>query len=271
MPGSKKPRKKKTVAVKATLPNLRFLHVEVTQERFLELSVEMRYCVLLLSHIQHEISWLQRMMFIASRAPVNPDDEMEKNGTVMQASLVLRLLLGKLNEFRISVNDTPIILTFLQDWCDPDNPAAGAKKVTTLMELFESNHWLRSARNKHFLHYPTLNDVRNTLEDRDFEWRFDMYVANSSMNSLCPTADIMANLAWYKLVDSENAITGLDRAYDSMAKLSRDVIEVLESSLGYFIDRNVSRISEGKTVSMKARVCVNDIKLPFFMSGIYDE
>jgi hypothetical protein len=265
MPKSKRARKKKLITFKAKSMSIGFHHVSFTQEQFSKLSIEQRYCVLLLGHIQHEISWLQRLMYITGRSGRNHTD-LENAGQTMQGAIVLRLLLGKLNEFRTKVEETKIIRTFLQDWCDPDEPREGAERITRLLALFSSNPWLQSARNRHFLHYPTLGNVRDTLEDENMQWDFEMFAADSTMNSIYPTADVMANLAWCRLVNPEDSLQGLNQAYGSMTELSGEVIQILELAIGHFVDRNLGSVLAGNKISLEVQTDVQDIRLPFFMS-----
>jgi hypothetical protein len=263
MANRKKPRKVKKATPKAL--TVHFHHVSFTQEQFCRLSIEQRYCVLLLGHIQHEISWLQRTVYIASRSGRH-ESELERAGKVMQGGLLTRLLLGKLNEFRSTVESTPIIRTFLEEWFNPEDVPSGRNRVADLLNAFESDPWLQRARNQHFLHYPTLGNVRATLEDPNFAWSFDMYAAHSTMNSIYATSDVLANMAWYRLVNQDAPIEGLDRAYDSMASLSGEVIKILEMCIGEFVDRNLGPILEGQKISLTVQSRIDDVRLPFFVA-----
>jgi hypothetical protein len=74
---------------------------------------------------------------------------------VMQTTLLARMLFGKLFEFKkvMAVEGSPIP-QFIQDYFRPTAPEAGAAQVRSILAHYETEKWIRIARNKHFMHYP---------------------------------------------------------------------------------------------------------------------
>jgi hypothetical protein len=72
----------------------------ISPESCKALTEEHRYCSLVLGHIHDELSWLQRMAFLATRTH-QFRNEAERQGVMMQAKMLARLLFGKLFEFQV--------------------------------------------------------------------------------------------------------------------------------------------------------------------------
>lgn len=181
----------------------------IPREKFDALSEADRYCLLLLGHIHDEISWLQRMAFAASHRNRRGTD-LEKSADLMPTTFLARLLLGKLFEFKkVMAADGSPIRNFISDFWRPGDQAAGSAQVEKILALFREEKWIRIARNKHFLHYPELGDVSETLQDKNIEWHVEIAHGKKSSNTFYPASDVFANYAWFARVNEKEPMAGL--------------------------------------------------------------
>lgn len=238
----------------------------IPPSRFKALTEEHQYCLLVLGHIHDELSWLQRMAVLTSR-PHQFKNEVERQGGVMQVTMLARLLFGKLFEFQVllSPQQSPI-RRFISEFYRPSEPAASAARVDKILAQFETESWIRVGRNKHFMHYPSLNDVRETLNDPKIEWLLEVFHGKLSSNTFYPTSDVLANYAWFRLVNPDEPMKGLDEALSMLRSITSTTLQTLEQSIGYFIDVRLMPLSENERVRLNVP-SIHDQRLPYFVAA----
>lgn len=240
-------------------------HQKISRASYDALSIEDKYCFLTLGHIHDEISWLQRMAYIASRS-ASDGHNLESAGNIMQVTFLARLLLGKLFEFSIVMGGRQSILSkFISKYYDPNDINAGEVQVKTLNDAYSKEKWIRFARNKHFLHYPTLGDVQETLNDPNIEWYPEIAHGKVSSNTFYPTSDVLANYAWFKLANPSDPIKGFDEALGTIRELALTTITTLERSIGYFVEDKLQRLAVNDEIKLSAQ-SIYEIKLNYFVS-----
>ncbi len=250
---------------KKTAGSITLYHQRIPREKFDALSEEQRYCFLLLGHIHDEISWLQRMSYVASRSG-SSGGELHSAGNMMQVTFLVRLLLGKLFEFQklLAPEQSPI-RKFIGEYFSPDNKTGGEERLAKVLAMYETEDWLKIARNKHFLHYPTLGDVRDTLNDPNIVWEVAIAHGKQSSNTFYPASSVMANYSWFRLVNPVEPMKGLEAALDATRKLSSMTLETLEQSIGFFVDTALVSLSENEEVEMLVSESIHEMKLNYFV------
>lgn len=258
-------RKKKLYGTDAKLDSITLYYQKIAAEKFVALPVETRYCLLVMGHIHDELNWIQRMAFLATRE-FNFRQQVLRSGQMMQCLMLARLFFGKLLEFStlLTPQNSPL-RTFIAENFRPKDIEAGKSQVNELLGLFEAEKWVRLGRNKHFMHYPTLNDVRATLDDAQIQWDLEIYHGKRSNNTLYPTSDVMANYAWLRLANPEAPMDGLGDALDVLRSMSALSLSTLEQSIGYFVDRNLMPLSENEPIKLNVPN-YKDRGLSYFLS-----
>ncbi len=248
-----------------TVGSVTLFHQQIPREKFEALPEVQRYCFLLLGHIHNEISWLQRMAYIASRSGSHLG-HLEGSGNMMQATFLARLLLGKLFEFQkvLRPEESPI-RGFIGDYFRPTDKAAGATQVATILAHYESEEWIALARNKHFLHYPTLGDARPTLNDPNIEWHVEIAHGKKSSNTFYPTSDFMANYSWLRLTNSGLPVKALKHALKVERILAALTLSTLEQSIGHFVDTTLMHLSDHEVVKIRMGQSIHDMRLNYFV------
>ncbi len=239
-------------------------HQIVPKANFDALSDDDKYCFLLLGHIHDEISWLQRMAYAAAKDGPS-GNHVEDSAQMMQTTFLARLFLGKIFEFNVVLEKNNLLKEFLSTHYDPENPAVGKAKVEEIITNFEQNSWIRTARNKHFLHYPSRSDANEILTSPDIAWEVEIYHGKHSSNTFYPTSDVMANLAWFRLVEPNNPIAGLGIALERLQVIARASLDALEVSIGHFINERLVELSNNRQISIKAPETFADFKLHYFL------
>lgn len=206
-----------------------------------------QYALLLLGHIFHEISWLQRMLYIAQKN-IDAESSIVKDGHALQLMFLTRLMLGKLIEFDTLLRDEKRIGDFLCTNFVRESPAEGRAAVESVLAQFSSNGWIRKARNKHFSHYPVFNDVKVALNNVNEHWDFRVYYGDRSAHTLYATADAFANLAWLNLADTGDPARGLNKGLEVLLSIAGETLALIELALGHYLRGPVAR--EGDTRQM---------------------
>lgn len=237
-------------------------HQIIPPARFSALSDDEKYAFLVLGHVYNELSWLQRTAILFSKS--RPKGEIQINGAVSQTLTAARLFLGKLNEFRILLNDQPLLKRFIVDHFDNADRPHGQRALDELMALFDGNPWLHTARNKHFLHYPKKNDVIDTILDTNINWEPEILHGEESANTLFPTSDVLGNYSWFRLADGTNPVRGLQDALKAAKELCGASLHIIERSLALFVNARMHPLSEYTEVELYVPK-IEDINIDFFM------
>jgi hypothetical protein len=248
---------------RGTLKKITLFHQKIPSEKFKTLTTEEKYCFLTLGHIHDEISWLQRMSYISSKSSGINRNEIKNTGNLMQAIFLTRLLLAKLFEFNILMETQTLIPEFIKTYFNPNN-SEGTERLEAIVKSFSNEEWIRKARNKHFLHYPKINDVRETIENPDIVWDIEIIHGKKSSNTFYPSSDVMANYAWYALANPENPMKGFDEALGTIKELALLTLNTLEQSLGYFTDQKLQKLSDNKKINLLAE-SIYDSRLNYFL------
>ncbi len=237
----------------------------IPREKFAALTQEQKYCFLILGHIHDEISWLQRLAYVASGTGTS-GTELEQSANMMQATFLARLLLGKLQEVKVLINSQNTLKKFIEMNYAPTDLIRGQSMLGALLERFEQEKWLGIARNKHFLHYPTQNDVAEVLQGDVVLWD-EVKVAHGdkSSNTFYPASDVLANTAWFRRVNGGDIMEGLKEALAAAKDLTSQVLDVIEQSLTYFISNNLQPLSVHEVVMIPTTQSIHELKLPYFV------
>lgn len=261
---SKKGKYRLTFKNEKNLKKIILYQQKISPEKFNELTTEDKYCFLTLGHIHDEISWLQRMSYITSKSTDPNGNELKNKGNLMPAIFLSRLLLAKLFELKVLMEGEVLITNFIQTYFNPENRDAGIEKLNAINELFAGEDWIRKARNKHFLHYPKINDVRDTIENPDLIWDIEIIHGKNSSNTFYPTSDVMANYAWFSLANPEEPMKGFNEALSTIKELASLTLNTLEQSLGYFTNLKLQKLSENNKINLFAE-SIHDSRLNYFL------
>jgi len=232
------------------LESITLHYQKIPTDQFTALPIEQQYCLLVLGHVHDELNWIQRMAFLATR-PVRYRREVFRQGQMMQSLMLARLFFAKLLEFSnlIESQNSPVKL-FITENYRPGKIDEGKQRVNELLDQFNAEKWIRLARNKHFMHYPSLNDVKATLEDPQIRWDLEIYHGTRSNNTFYPTSDVLANYAWFRLVNPGAPMEGLGDALDLLSAISRLTLSTLEESIGYYVDRNLMPLEQNERIKL---------------------
>jgi len=237
----------------------------IPPEVFTALADHDKYALLLLGHIHDELSWLQRMAYVASRR-IGDAGDLENSANMMQATFLARMMLGKLWEFRVVLKDqaSPLAKFIVNNW-RPDEAEAGTLRVQEILAAYESSAWLGVARNKHFLHYPRFSDVEDTIRDPNIVWEVQIAHGFKSRNTFYPSSDAFANYAWFRRVNEEEPMRGLEEALKVLDRVAVLAMDTLEEAIGYFVDRKLMPFSEHEEITIYAP-SIHDLRLGYFVS-----
>jgi hypothetical protein len=254
----KKRRKATPVPYRATL---KLLRQYAKNGELRKLKPEDLYCLELTGHIQNEISWLQRAAYISSKEKIGKDFHTVA-GQVMQTGIILRILIGKVNEVQVVLEKNKKVRAFLEQWYDVTNNGSGAALINEIEQAFEDNVWIRTGRNKHFLHYPSFNDVAEAMSTDGFQFELEIFHAEKMANTVYASADAFFNLAWFRLVDAD-PFAGFGAALDTVIGITKQLQELMHSATINFIRLNLA--TEESTHYTTAKYALDKFEFPFYL------
>jgi hypothetical protein len=204
------------------------------------------------------------MTFITTKDR-DTSNHLESSGRMMQALLVSRLFIAKLYEFSVILRSQKDLGDFLKRYFCIEDVSKGEEKFGKLMGLFASNSWIQTARNRHFLHYPTLSQVRQTLNDPMIQWEPEVAHGEKGINTFYPTSDVLANYSWFRLANDQEPMDGLKAALEAANEISALCLNLIELSVGNFIHETLISLESNTEMNIWASSALSDIELNFFI------
>ena len=144
-----------------------------------------RVLLLLLGYAANQLSMLQKFLNFATNR--TPDAEVEQHATGTQTQMLVRLMVGALNEAWELVSSRFIRNPLAKDYLGRLDPA-GQQAFAALKRQFGGSNLLNAIRNNYAFHYPRSDEAEEAFEaafkDREFDSYWNLYFSQHGFNSL---------------------------------------------------------------------------------------
>jgi hypothetical protein len=167
-------------------------HIQVSKDHLKAMPKEERTFLLLLGYAANQLSMLQKLLMFSSNKL--PTAEIEQYLTAAQTQMILRFLIGTLNE------TWQLITTrFLQNLIGKEYQTrldqGGKQALANLKRQFGASSLLYTIRNNFSFHYPESDDVEAAFEaacnDADLDSHWNFYVSQYGFNSFYFLSDLI--------------------------------------------------------------------------------
>jgi hypothetical protein len=162
------------------------------------LSLDQRFTYFFLGHAFNELMTLQKLAGTAMMGREQANGP-ERDAAASMATLLMRLLAGKMMEAVDRLNSLPVSSTILADYVSvmPDC----RERLRMINAAVQKSRW-HGALRRHTFHYPSAKDWEHWLEEPRVDGLY-LYVGAITGNCLFYGADIIANLSTFRLAQPD--------------------------------------------------------------------
>jgi hypothetical protein len=223
------------------------------------LSLEQRFTYFFLGHAFNEVMTLQKLAGTAMMGP-GQSSEPERDARACMATLLMRLLAGKMLEAVERLNSRPVSNTILRDYAEvvPDC----RQRLRKINAAIQKSRW-HGALRRHTFHYPSPEDWRHWLEEPIVDGLYS-YAGEVSGNYLFYGADIIANLSTFRLAETD-AFKGLEVMHDELIDTAGILGEFLKDCSQLYAERHLLADDQSSPVILFDAVEWGAARLPYFI------
>lgn len=238
--------------------------ISFTASEFSGIPTNERALLVILAHALNEINTLNKLLAIATHFDHEP--KWVAHAQSMQALILARVLIGKLNEAWIAVGKGYFASKLCQTY-DLELDTVASAALAALKSYFGKTSLVNSVRNDFSFHYslkqaaaPIPNDIPR--ED------MSIYLNEALGNSLYLFAEVVMNVALMEGISPTNPETGLDRLISEMSEVIAHLNTFGHGLLVALLERHLG--SDKLRQSMQsletgAAPHYRDLKIPFFI------
>jgi len=240
--------------------------IPIPKDRLQALSRDERVLLLLLGYVSNQISLLQKLVVFATNH--TPERDFEQHCTGVQTQIIVRLIIGDLNEaWRLITTrfiENPLQREYLEQLDNPGRAAFERLKRQFGGALFAS------IRNRFAYHYPRTDEAEEAFHtavaDESVADLWNVYFSHHGFNSVFLLSDLIYLHGIKTITGEADLITAQTKLMPQVTQVSLDVIEFARSffaavwlkHFGEAIDaRDIVRVDNAPKAS--------DVVLPFFV------
>jgi hypothetical protein len=244
---------------------MKVTRIQIPRERFTTLSAPKQDFFLLSGHMQNEISVIHKTFICCLNDGQNtPRSEVERLASGAQAMIFARILSGKLYEAWIAVKNSLYGLK-LSTELEPKLHSDAGLALKRLKTYFSNTNTINSVRNFFAFHY-TISALGANWEHAANENTVELILGGTIGNNLNLGAELAANAALLKSIDSSNSEEGLRIFFDEIQARASDFtvffegisIAILEELFGS------TWSSQGRDDAVFPSQVLSAVSLPFF-------
>jgi hypothetical protein len=241
--------------------------IPVPKERLRAMPRDERVLLLLLGYAANQLSMLQKLLNFATNR--TPDAEVEQHATGTQTQMLVRLMVGALNEAWELVSTRFIQNPLAKDYLrmlDRD----GQQAFDAIKRQFGGSNLLNAVRNNYAFHYPRSDEAEEAFEaafdDRELDGYWNLYFSQHGFNSLFFLSDLIFVHGIGKKAGGTDLEETQRKLMGEVSAASANLIEfakafVAAAWLKHFGEEMVAK----DIVTVSDAPNVDDVWLPFFV------
>jgi len=171
---------------------IQIYRIPVPKECLRAMPKDERVLFLLLGYAANQLSMLQKLLNFATNR--TPDAEVEQHATGTQTQMLVRLMVGALNEAWELVSTRFIQKPLAKEYLGRLD-LAGQQAFDALKRQFGGSNLLNAVRNNYAFHYPKSDEAESAFEaafnDRELDGYWNLYFSQHGFNSLFFLSDLI--------------------------------------------------------------------------------
>lgn len=250
---------------------IQILRIPVPKDRLQALSKDERVLLLLLGYVSNQILMMEKLLTFASRK--DPTDDAEQKMTGVQTQMLLRLMIGILNE-AWEVIQTRFSKTRLNLEYRPLLDAEGVRSLDEINRQFGSSNLLNRIRTNYAFHQPHSDDVESAFHTAmsnphlDADWNF--YFAQHAYNSMYFISDIVIVHGIFKELGESDWTAGQTKIMSEVTSAANSIKGFAAAFTKAVWQKNFGQEMQcDKVIEIHDAPKAEEFSLPFFveMSG----
>ncbi len=250
---------------------MKLKHLTLTVEQLRSIPDAERALFVLLAHALNEVNSLNKLLLLSIRTDGLPT--VQKHGQVTQATMLARLLHGKLYEVWILITDGYFANKLGREYTSQLN-AEGAKALGDLKKYFGPDNLVRTVRNQFAFHY-MLAQAETTIPDDTPPEELAIYLHQTNGGSLYYFAEFLMRKALLDAVgqvvegktDASDDSSQMDQFLRHMSEVVAMVNLFSQSVLLLVIEKFIGRdviVATSRDLDIGQTPKSDDAQIPFF-------
>lgn len=249
-------------------PPLKVLRIPVAKERLKSLSRDERVLFLLLGYVSNQIAMLQKLVVFSLNT--RSDTEPERHASGAQSAMLVRMLVGAVNEAWLLVErrfiSNPIGKVYL-----PALDAGGQNALTTLKRQFGDSNLLATIRNNFAFHHPKSDEVedafRTAADDPGLDEAWCFYFSQHGYNTMFLLSDLIIVQGIFRAAGIQDFAEGQQRLIKELTDAANNLLEFAKSfTKAVWLKHVGDEIICDKVFDVANAPIVDDVTLPFFVT-----
>jgi hypothetical protein len=247
---------------------LQVIRIPVSKERLRALSKDERVLLLLLDYVANQIMMMEKLLVFSTNK--EPTDPVKHQVTGVQTQMILRLMIGVLNEawqvITTRFNQKPLNVEYR-----PLLDEGGQKALAELKQQFGSSNLLNRIRTHYAFHHPESEDVEIAFESAinnsglDGDWNY--YFAQHGFNSMFFISDIVIIHGIFKELGETDWTVGQQKIMDQVMKAADNINEFAKAFTAVVWRKHFGQgMLSDKVIEIQDAPQVEEVVLPFFVA-----
>jgi len=241
--------------------------IPVPKERLRAMPKDERVLLLLLGYVANQISMFQKLViFSFNKEPVH---EIEQHASAVQSHLLVRLMVGAVNEGYEVVSTRFLQNRMATDYL-PRLDAEGKQALDELKRLFGGSNLLNLVRKNFAFHHPRSDDIENAFDaacnDRSLDDSWSLYFSHHGFNSLFLMSDFVFVHGIGKFTDEPDPKIVHEKLVGQVSSASIHLIEFAKAFTAAAWIKHFGTVIDAKDiVTISDAPNMDQVWLPFFV------
>lgn len=171
---------------------IKVYRIPVPKDRLRAMPKDERVLLLLLGYAANQLSMLQKFLNFATNR--TPEAEFEQHATGSQTQMLVRLLVGSLNEAWLLISTRFLQQPFAKEYLAKID-AGGLEALEALKRQFGGSNLLNAVRNSYAFHYPRTDEAEAAFDaacnNPDVDDCWNLYFSHHGFNSSFFLSDLI--------------------------------------------------------------------------------
>jgi hypothetical protein len=243
---------------------MKIVRTKIRKSLIAQLPEEERTFFFLMGHVGNELNVLQKLFYWC--AIYLSDDEIRQKAHVTQALVVAKLLVGKLYE-GWALTEKVFFASRLSKVYEPLPMGEGKTGLDHLKRYFGRENLLNKVRNTFAFHYSPADIQTEILLPTD-QTCWEIYLAESSANSLYYASEVVAHFSLLEAIDPGNHQKAMDRLIAETMSVAGWFMDFIEGCMicvteKHFLDGQDALAMED--VDIGETPSLDEVQIPFFV------
>lgn len=240
--------------------------IPVPKERLRALSRDERVLLLLLGHVSNQLSMLQKLIMFSTNK--TPDRDFEQHATGVQTQMLVRLIVGAVNEAWQLVTTR-----FIQNPLQPEYlirlDPPGREAFERLKRQF-GRPLFAAIRNTFAYHYPSSDEAeeafQSAMNDESVTDLWNLYFSRHGFNSLFLLSDLTYLHGIRKITNEQDLIAAQQKLMEEVSQASLDLVEFARSFFAAVWLRHFGEAIDARdVVRVEDAPMADEVVIPFFV------